>query len=112
MDSETIVLMIYFLILFVQIAGTVFAARKNKFLFWALVYVFEILSVVGAIIAMLYFDRRPGYGILPGLSYFSETIYSLCAALVYGVSIVNTAIVNIIFAMIRAAKRRSANRQL
>ena len=49
------------------------------------VFAVNLLSVLAAAGAVWYFDTMPGYGIMPGLAFFPEFFYSLCAAVAFTV---------------------------
>jgi len=82
---STVLLIAYILILVLQItlltAGIV---RKTKKL-WISLFTIEIISILTAAGLTLYYNSLPGYGFMPGLSYFGETLFSLAASIVYGV---------------------------
>lgn len=46
---------------------------------WGKLLVLNIASTVLAGFLMWYFDTLPGFGMMPGLAYFAEVFYSLCA---------------------------------
>ena len=45
----------------------------------------SLLSALLAAFGVWYFDNLPGYGFMPGLAFFPEFFYSLCAAAAFGV---------------------------
>ena len=51
--------------------------RKSKI--WP-VSLCALLSALVAAFGVWYFDNLPGYGFMPGLAFFPEFFYSLCAA--------------------------------
>lgn len=51
--------------------------RKKKI--WPVALV-SLLSALLAAFGVWYFDNLPGYGFMPGLAFFPEFFYSLCAA--------------------------------
>ena len=59
------------------------ACRKPTRGRFVLLYSAELLSCVAAAIFARYFDSLPGYGMMPGLTYFSEVIFSIAAAHVF-----------------------------
>ena len=40
----------------------------------------SLVSALAAAFGVWYFDNLPGYGFMPGLAFFPEFFYSLCAA--------------------------------
>lgn len=52
--------------------------------------VLEICSAVLAGVLMWYYDTLPGFGFMPGWSYFSEVFYSLFALVVYALMMLIT----------------------
>ena len=87
MDSvlETVLLIIYLAVLAIQIVLFVRCIRQHSLKRWLILFVFEAASLVTAFLLMRYFDNLPGYGIMPGLTYFAATMYSLGAAVLYGI---------------------------
>ena len=45
----------------------------------------NLLSALAAAFGVWYFDNLPGYGFMPGLAFFPEFFYSLCAAAAFTV---------------------------
>jgi hypothetical protein len=45
----------------------------------------NLLSALSAAFGVWYFDNLPGYGFMPGMAFFPEFFYSLCAAAIFTV---------------------------
>lgn len=89
-----IILPIAYLCAFVlQIVLLIFAIKDRKKKNWLNLLVFEIGSILIALIFMAYYNGLPGYGTMPGLTYFAETMYSLFAAIVYGLMLIVSAVI-------------------
>ena len=56
------------------------ALNQNRTADWALLYGAEALSAAAATGAMFWFDSLVGYGMMPGLTWFAVTFYSMTAA--------------------------------
>lgn len=94
---EEVLLILYLIILITQIFFLVWCARHRQIKGWVILYVFEIVSVVAAFLLMTHYNNLPGYGIMPGLSYFVESLLSMFAHWAYLAMLVITLIVNAIF---------------
>ena len=84
-------LIIYVIVLAVQIVLIVCSCRRKIKWIWPLL--FEAISIIGALATLRYFDSLPGYGIMPGLSYFGEVVWSFLAAVGYGIVLLITLII-------------------
>lgn len=82
---ETVLLVLYLLIFIVQAVMLIFAIHRPTRLRWLLLFVLEVLPLASAGLIAWHFDTLPGFGIMPGLTYFAESIFSLAAAMAYGV---------------------------
>lgn len=74
---------LYILLLAIQVVSFVLAIRRNSKKHWILLFVLETLSALLAWRLGIWFDGLPGYGIMPGLTYFFETLFSYGAAILY-----------------------------
>ena len=81
-------LLLYILVLLAQVAMLVRA--KQGRLGWNRPLLLEGVSLIAALLLCYYFDRLPGYGMMPGLSYMGETLFSLGAAAVYALMLLLT----------------------
>lgn len=67
---------LYILLLAIQVVSFVLAICRNSKKHWILLFVLETLSALLAWRLGIWFDGLPGYGMMPGLTYFSETLFS------------------------------------
>ncbi len=67
-----IILPTFLLKLVAGIAFLVNCAKKPHIAKWIGLFVFEILLLVNAVCYTHYYNIKPGYGIMPGLSYIVE----------------------------------------
>jgi len=81
---EIVLLILYLAVLACQIALLIRCVRKPSRRGWILLYGLEIFFLGIAIVLTRYFDALPGHGMMPGLAWFAETLFSLGAAVVYG----------------------------
>lgn len=97
-----IMLIAYIAIFALQIVLLVLSVRKKTMWFWMVLFLLEILSMIVAFVLMRYFDSLPGYGFMPGLSYFGEVISSFGAVILY----VATLFVSLFVLLIQSTKKR------
>lgn len=76
-------LMIYIVLLLVQIVLLFQFVRKKNNKYWLYTSIIAIISSVAAIGIMFFYDSLPGYGLLPGLTYINEWLYSLGASIIF-----------------------------
>lgn len=76
-------LMIYTVLLLVQIVLLSQFIRKKNNKYWLYTSIIAIISSVAAIGIMFFYDSLPGYGLLPGLTYINESLYSLGAGIIF-----------------------------
>ena len=79
-------LIIYIVILILQIILLVITIRKKTKKLWRTLFSIELIPMLISIGLMIYYNNLPGYGFLPGLSYLGEVLFSLGAAVLYGIS--------------------------
>ena len=82
---DMIMLILYLAVLIFQIVLLIRCVRRPFPKSWAILYVMEAISLSAAFFLMRYFDALPGFGMMPGLSYLGEVLFSLGAAIAYGV---------------------------
>ncbi len=82
---STLLLIAYIAVFILQTAFLVLSLRKKTKKLWISLFLSEIIPLIAAFSLMRYFDSLPGYGLMPGLSYFGEVIFSFGAAVLYGV---------------------------
>ncbi len=75
----------YIAVFVLQIVLLIAAVRRKTAKLWITLLLSEVIPMIAAFVLMKYFDSLPGYGFMPGLSYFGEVISSLCAVVLYGV---------------------------
>ena len=80
---ELTLTILYLLILVVQFVLLILTARKPSAKGWKVLFLLEVLSVLGAVGLMFLFDALPGNGFMPGLTWFAKFFYSLLAAAAY-----------------------------
>ena len=81
---EIVLLILYLLALLGQILLLVVAAREPGIRRWIVLFAGEVVALAAALGLAIYFDARPGAGMMPGMTYFAEVIYSFGAAAAYG----------------------------
>ena len=77
----------YIAIFILQIVLLVLSVRKKSAKLWLFLILSEVIPMIAAFILMRYFNNLPGYGFMPGLSYFGEVISSLGAVILYAVTL-------------------------
>lgn len=78
-----ILLVAYIVILVLQIVLLVLSLRKKQKKLWLSLFLVEVISILAATGLRIYYDHLPGYGIMPGLTYIGEVLYSYGASIVY-----------------------------
>jgi len=85
MEMDLILLIVYPVLFAAELLLLVYAVKKPERKLWPKLFALEILSTLGAVGLMFLFDRLPGRGMMPGLTWIGEFFYSLFAAGAYGV---------------------------
>ena len=80
---STLLLIAYIAIFILQIALLVLSLLKKTKKLWISLFLSEFIPMITAFVLMRYYDSLPGYGFMPGLSYFGEVIFSFGAAVLY-----------------------------
>ena len=76
-------LIAYIVILVLQIVLLVLSLRKKQKKLWLILFLVEVIPMLIANGLRIYYDSLPGYGIMPGLTYIGEVLYSYGASIVY-----------------------------
>ncbi len=71
----------YLLMLMLHIANLIFRIRHNNG--WCLTFASQIICMFIALIVAAYFDRKPGYGYMPGLTYMGGVLFSYAALIAF-----------------------------
>ena len=82
---DLVFLFLYMIVFILQIVLLVLSIKKRRKIFWLSLFSLELISTIGAAFIAKYYDGLPGYGFMPGLSYIGEVIFSLGAAVTYGI---------------------------
>lgn len=77
-------LVAYIAIFVLQIVLLVLSVRKKQKKLWRRLFVSVVIPLLTAVGLYFYYDNLPG-GIFGGLTYLGEVLFSLGAAVVYGV---------------------------
>ncbi|MDE5776997.1 MAG: hypothetical protein K2I10_00565, partial [Lachnospiraceae bacterium] len=81
--------------------------RKKKQKYWLYTSIIAIIASLAAIGIMFYYDSLPGYGMMPGLTYFNEFMYSLLASIIFAGMFLLSLLSKIISIIIKRIKRKS-----
>lgn len=76
-------LFFYLLALAIQIVMFAGCLKKPVRIRWSLLFLCELCALTAAVYFSIYYNFLPGYGMMPGLTYFAETMYSMAGAVVY-----------------------------
>jgi len=98
-----ILLIAYIAVFVLQIVLLTLAIRRKTAKLWISLLLSEVIPMIVAFVLMRYFDSLPGYGFMPGLSYFGEVISSFGAVVLYGVTLF---VSGCAFIIVKAAKRK------
>lgn len=63
---------------------------------WLPLWLFELLSAVGAFVVMMLANAAPGTGMMPGISNIGIVIYSMGAAAAFGTLLIISLIIGLI----------------
>lgn len=83
---------LYLLVLIGQAVLLVFAIRRPTVRRWNILLGVEVFSLVATLLLAIHYHALPGFGIMPGMTYFAETLFSLFAALAYSVMLLIAAL--------------------
>lgn len=81
--AASLMLIAYIVILVLQIVLLVLSLRKKQKKLWLSLFLVEVIPMLIVNGLRIYYDSLPGYGIMPGLTYIGEVLYSLGASIVY-----------------------------
>lgn len=101
-----IILIFYILLLLIQIISLYKYVRKKQNKYWLYASITAILSSMTAIGIMFYYDSLPGYGFMPGLTYFNEWLYSFGAGIIFFVVFVISLLLKGFFILKEGIKKR------
>lgn len=76
-------LFFYLLALAIQIVMYAGCLQKPVRVRWSMLFLCELCALTAAVYFTYYYNALPGYGMMPGLTYFAETMYSMAGAAVY-----------------------------
>ena len=94
--ERIIIFIVSAIVLILQIILLVFSVKRPNKRRWFFVYALEIVSFTAAVLLMICYDSLPGYGLLPGLTYFQEWFLCLSVAIAYACMVFITIICNIV----------------
>lgn len=70
--------------------------KKKKQSLWVALFLVEIVAIVCAFMGAYIFNSLPGYGKAPGLTYFSEMVYSILACILYAAQCLASVVIALI----------------
>jgi len=76
-------LVAYIMILALQIALLVLSLQKKRRKLWLSLFLVEVIPMLIANSLRIYYDSLPGHGLMPGLTYIGEVLYSYGASIIY-----------------------------
>lgn len=83
---------LYLIMLAAQAVLLYFSIRRPTGRRWGVLLGTELLSLAAALLLAAHCNGLPGIGMMPGLTYFAETLFSLFAALAYGAMLLISAL--------------------
>lgn len=81
--SIDMLLFFYIFALVIQIVMFAGCLKKHVRVRWSLLFLCELCALTAAVYFSIYYNALPGDGMMPGLTYFAETMYSMAGAVVY-----------------------------
>jgi len=76
-------LLFYLLALAIQIVMFAGCLKKPVRVRWSMLFLCELCALTAAVYFSIYYNSLPGYGMMPGLTYFAEALYSMVGAVGY-----------------------------
>ena len=76
-------LFFYLLALAIQIVMYAGCLKMPVRVRWSMLFLCEMCALTAAVYFTCYYNALPGYGMMPGLTYFTETLASMAGAVVY-----------------------------
>lgn len=84
--EDEILLLFYLTIFVVEIILLVKSIKNQNKKLWGTLIILEIFSVVVSVILYNYYEGLPGYGFMPGFTYFGEILVSFGMAIIYSIT--------------------------
>ena len=81
--AASLMLIAYIVILVLQIVLLVLSLRKKQKKLWLILFLVEVIPMLIANGLRIYYDSLPGHGLMPGLTYMGEVLYSYGASIIY-----------------------------
>lgn len=103
---STVLLIGYLAIFLIQIVLFILSLKRKNTGLWIGLFLSEAIPMLTALLLMRYFDTLPGYGVMPGLSYFGETLFSLGASVVYAGALLVSVCV---FVLVKILEKRNTH---
>jgi len=88
-----VLLGIYLMVFAALCALLVRTAKGDRDRDWGRLFGFELLAVIASFCAIHIFDALPGGGMMPGLTWLGEVLYSMGAVAVYAVLLLITVVI-------------------
>lgn len=82
---ELVLLSIYIVMVLLQALFLFWNLRHPVAARWKSLFLIQFLSFGGALILAFHYNSLPGHGFMPGLTYLGEIVFSIGAAIVYGI---------------------------
>ena len=76
-------LFFYVLAWALQILMLVGCLKKPVRVRWSMLFLCELCALTASVYFSVYYNALPGFGMMPGLTYFAETLYSMAGVVVY-----------------------------
>ena len=77
-------LLIFYIVVFLLLCFLLATAvKRNHLRRWTILFLLELLAAMGSVGAVFLFDSLPGTGMMPGLTWLAEVLFSMGAAALY-----------------------------
>lgn len=94
-----IILLIIYVMIFVFEIVQFIKCIKNKAK-WSRLFIYETFFIILSVDLLIHYDNLPGSGVMPGLTYFEETLFSFGSMIVYcitfGITLITKLIIHIL----------------
>ncbi len=80
---DLFLLVVYLIVFIAEIILLVKSIKRKENKYWIKLFLIEIIFIVISFVLWIYYDSLPGYGFMPGLSYWGEILFSIGACFLY-----------------------------
>ncbi len=94
---DLVLLIAYIIIFALQVLLCAVSIHKESKKMWLWLFLLELISLAMAVCLVVYYNGLPGYGTMPGLTYMGEALFSVWAAMAYGLMLAVSGVIYIVW---------------